>query len=96
MSSTSPFCIPHIVHSICDYLLLEDIVSCKRVCTAWSEVFAPHEWRSLDLLRHSPSPEECNLILEHAHRIESLTIHHDAFWLLESSRINVKRLSFLH
>jgi hypothetical protein len=44
----------------------------------------------------SPSPEKCNLILKHAHRIESLTIHQDDIWLLESPCINFKRLAYVH
>ncbi|KAG0375969.1 hypothetical protein BGX24_008447 [Mortierella sp. AD032] len=81
MSSTSPFNIPHIVDSICDHLNLNDIVDCKKVCKDWSDVFAPYEWRSLHLANIEehwiPSLRKRNLILKHAHRIESLTIHQD-------------------
>ncbi|KAK3847221.1 MAG: hypothetical protein J3R72DRAFT_432162 [Linnemannia gamsii] len=100
MSSTSPFNIPHIVDSICDHLNLNDIVDCKKVCKDWSDVFAPYEWRSLHLANIEehciPSPRKRNLILKHAHRIESLTIHQDDIWLLQSSSLNFKRLIYVH
>ncbi|KAI9236215.1 MAG: hypothetical protein BYD32DRAFT_419361 [Podila humilis] len=103
MSSTSPFNIPHIVNSVCDYLNLNDVVNCKKVCKDWNDVFAPHEWRSLHLAncydcyeQWSPSPEKRTLILKHAHRIESLTIHQDATWLPESSCVNLKHLAYVH
>ncbi|KAG0197647.1 hypothetical protein BGX28_008855 [Mortierella sp. GBA30] len=73
----SPIDIPLIVNAICDSPDFDDIISCKRVCKDWSNVFATNEWRSIRLTDHNvnriwsrPTSETRSLMVKNAHRIE--------------------------
>ncbi|KAF9113136.1 hypothetical protein BGX27_002129 [Mortierella sp. AM989] len=81
MCSISPFSIPCIVDSICDYLPNDDVVNCKKVCKDWVDLFAQNEWRSLFLT--DPTPATLSIIRKHAYRLESLSIYLSEHGMLE-------------
>ncbi|GJJ74674.1 hypothetical protein EMPS_07032 [Entomortierella parvispora] len=88
-----------LLDSIVQHLSHEDIWNCAQVCSLWHEIFEPHQWRHLSLVRRDGSSLfkkhseiEQTQILQHAGMVRELTV---SLGYLGQDQLNFPKLETL-